>query len=390
MSTFHTADPGFDWRAGELRWPVTSDVRPGLSGVVASGTRVSWLDPGSGTLAYRGHPVQLLAEAHPFEEVAYLLVSGELARDGAPAFGRFRADLRGSAVLPDAVLALLREQDPTTHPTRLLRAGISAVGCHEEGSGEELSGERHWRELRILGQVAALVAHIARIRRGGPELRPVAGASLAELVLAGLLAGAPRPEQVELLDLLWVLYADHGMDAPTFTSMIVASCRADPYYNVVAGLSALRGERQGGATERVLELLLSLDDADHARRRVRELLRANERLPGFGHRVYRRPDPRAALLRRRASELCARLGCEPLFEIAHAIEQEAGPPLSRRGVFININFYAAVLFHVLGADGPLIPCLYAVARTAGMVARVREALEHGSRIYRPRSEYAGP
>jgi citrate synthase len=347
---------------------------------------------------YRGVPVERLAGAVGFEEVVFLLLGGRRAEEDPGGFAAFTANLRCSRVLPHDVVALLRSLDSAVHPTRLLRAAVSALGCHELSVDDELSGERSWRELRIVGQVAALVAEISRHRRGLPptgdrDVQDVQDAtgSLAHTMLRAILDDEPDPEDVATLDLLWVLYADHGLDAPTFTSMVVASCLADPYYNVVAGLSALCGSRLGGATEQVLAQLLPLaaqGDADRARSWVRRTIAAGDRIAGFGHRMYSMADPRAVVLRRELALTARRHGKPELFAVAHAVEDEASRLLAAKGVYVNINFHAALLFHLLGADGALSPCLYVVGRMAGLVSRVHEALE-GGRLYRPVSRYVG-
>lgn len=386
----HTLGHSFDWRAESLDWPVTTDVGPGLAGVIATGTRVMWLDPPSGRLAYRGVPVESLAAAPDFEQVAFLLISGETSDGDRQSWERFRHNLRSSRRLPPDVIALVGDLDPTTHPTRSLRAGISALGCHELSVEDDISGDRHWRELRIVGQVAGLVGHIVGHRRGvGAGDRTISEDSLAEGLLRALSGSTPEPEDVRILDLLWVLYAAHGLDAPTFASMVVASCLADPYTNVVAGLSALRGRKQGGAGEAVLRQLLERSDPSEAEAWVRRRLDEGGSIAGFGHPDYRMPDPRVVILRQTAASLARRKGLDELFEIARAIEGAATRELAPRGVHVNVNFYGALLFYLLGADPPLAPCLIAIARMAGLVALVREALD-GIRLYRPLSRYVGP
>lgn len=384
-----TLGHGFDWRVEHLDWPVSTDVGPGLRGVIAAATRVLWLDPSSGRLAYRGIPIDSLSRDADFEQVAYLLISGRQAADDAEGWAGFRDNLRSSRTLPADVVGLLRDLDPATHPTRLLRAGVSALGCHELATEDDLAGERHWRELRIVGQVAALVAEIVRLRTGRPPAPDAAGElSLAEHLLASLGDGPPDADDVRTLDLLWVLYAAHGLDASTFTSMIVASCMADPYYNVVAGLSALRGPREGGAAEQVVRQLTALGDADEAADWVRRTVAGGGHVAGFGHPEYRMPDPRVVVLRGAAAEVARRKGRVELYEAARAVEEAATRELAPRSIHVNVNLYGALLFHLLGAPADLVPCLIAVGRMAGLVALVRESLE-SIRLYRPRGRYVG-
>ena len=388
MTKLRTLSSAFDWRAEKIDWPVTTDVGPGLAGVVAAETRVMWLDPSSGQLAYRGVPVDSLATNSDFEEVAHLLITGSGPDDDPNGFAVFRRQIRSSRALPHDVVDLIRNLDPGTHPTRMLRAGVSAVGCHELTVDDELSGKRQWRELRVVGQTAALVSAICHHRTGRQPRSQEPGCSLAEGVLTALNDRPPTADETRALDLLWVLYAAHGLDAPTFTSMIVASCLADPYYNIVAGLSALRGPKTGGAAEAVLDQLLPFEDPLQAEEWVRRTLEEGGVIAGFGHRAYHMPDPRVVVLRKEVASMARQCGRSELFEIARAVEVAATSALAPRGVYINVNFYGALLYHLLGADPPLVPCLVAIGRMAGTAALVREALD-GIRLYRPLSRYVG-
>jgi citrate synthase len=385
----HTLGHGFDWSADRVDWPVTTDVGPGLSGVIAGETRVMWLDPASGRLAYRGVPIETLAGAPDFEAAAFLLITGVSAGDQPLLFDHFRGTLRSSRELPPAVLDLVEGLGPSVHPTRSLRAGVSALGCHELAVDDDLAGQRHWREPRIVGQVAALVVAIIDRRRGRDRRASDPAWSLAGSVVDALAGRPPTADERGLLDLLWVLYAAHGLDTPTFTSAIVASCLADPYYTVVAGLSALRGARQGGASEQVLRSLLALDDAAAAQLWVRRVVDSGGIIPGFGHPSYRMPDPRVVVLRKAAATHADRLGRGHLYEIARAVEEEATRRLAPKGVFVNINLYGALLFHLLGAEPAEVPCLIAAARVAGIVALVEESLDT-VRLVRPLTRYVGP
>jgi len=389
VTKLRTLSSAFDWRAEKIDWPVTTAVGPGLAGVVAAETRVMWLDPSSGQLTYRGVPVDSLATNADFEEVAHLLITGSGPDDDPGGLTEFRRQVRSSRALPHDVVELIRTLDPGTHPTRMLRAGVSAVGCHELTVDDDLSGERQWRELRVVGQTAALVSAICHYRAGRDPRNPEPSCSLAEGVLTALNDRPPTADETRALDLLWVLYAAHGLDAPTFTSMVVASCLADPYYNIVAGLSALRGPKTGGAAEAVLDQLLPLEDPLQAEAWVRQTVADEGVIAGFGHRAYHMPDPRVVVLRKEVASMARQCGRSELFEIARAVEVAATGALAPRGVHINVNFYGALLYHLLGADPPLVPCLVAIGRMAGTAALVREALD-GIRLYRPLGRYVGP
>lgn len=388
MTRIHTRSPSFDWRLENIRWPVTTDVAAGLRGVIATGTRVMWLDPASGALAYRGIPIGELAGRRTFEETAFLLITGNDPDSDPAELASFSKMLRSSRRIPEDVLAVICDLDPGTHPTRQLRAGISALGCHEMADDDELSGARHWRELRIVGQVAAVAGAVAAHRNGRSPSHPDDRAGLAEAMLTAITGCTPDTDDVKLLDLLWVLYAAHGLDAPTLTSMIVASCLADPYFNIVAGLSALRGRRQGGASEDVLGQLARLPSESDAAGFVAEIIDSGGKVAGFGHPSYRMPDPRVVILRRELAALANRRRRPDVFARARALEEAATAVLAPRGVHVNINFYAAPIFSLLGADDAFGPCLYAVGRMAGLVALVREAMD-SIRLVRPLSRYVG-
>jgi citrate synthase len=391
MTRLRTLGSAFDWRSTGIDWPVTSDVGPGLTGVVALETRVMWLDPSSGQLAYRGVPVDDLAVETDFEAVAHLLITGRRADEDPDGLESFRRRLRASRSLPRQVHELIHGLDRSTHPTRMLRAGISAVGCHEltEQDGVEPVSEQPWLELRVVGQVAALVGAIARHRMGLPPREPSPACSLAEGLLTAMADRTPTEDEVRALDLLWVLYAAHGLDAPTFASMVVASCHADPYYNIVAGLSALRGARAGGAAEAVLKQLLPLSDPTDAGHWAEQTLKSGGVIAGFGHPAYRMPDPRAVILRKTVASRARARARDSLFEVARAVETAATAVLAPRGVHVNVNYYGALLFHLLGAEPSLVSCLMAIGRMAGTTALIREAQET-MRLYRPLSRYVGP
>lgn len=360
----------------------------GLSGVIACETEINWVDPSSSRLAYRGHSLSELAASMTFEEVAFLLIEGNLPDNLPQEYLAFVSHINNARKLPLQVKDLLISLPANIHPTRLLRAGISAVGCFEMKDKAEHADGSNWQDVRLIGQMAELVAIIANHRCGESRYRNTETGSIAKLILRSLNKCIPTDEQEKILNLVWIAYADHGLDAPTFTSMIVGSCQADPYYNIVAGLSALRGPYLGGAGERLLVQLKKLRDPLVARAWTKGMIKRGWRIPGFGHRLYQNADPRVELLRPEAEKLASQTGNELFYSVAQAMEEEASSILNSKGIAVNINFYASLIFHMLGSDPQMVPCLFAIGRMAGLIARLREYLNN-SRLFRPLEQYTG-
>ena len=387
-SKFDSLSRDFNWRSKKVEWPVTTATSAGLSGVIACETKVAWADTKTGDLYYRGIPVKELADSATFEEVAYLLVEGKHWKRCPSEFQQFCNGLHRVRQMPPEVLHIITSQPVNTHPTRLLRAAVSALGCYEILPNDDYEEKQPWEDVWIISQVAALVGHIARYRNGLKPLITDYRQSLAKDMLYMILNSKPSEEQIRLLNLLWVLYADHGLDAPTFTGMVVASTEADPYYNIVAGLSALRGPLLGGAAERVIHMLLSLRDANVARAWTEGMIRKGYIIPGFGHRMYHHINFRVDILRKFLPEFAKSAEQKLLLEVASTIEETASKALNPKGIYTNLHFYAALLFHYLGIEPEMVPCFYAIGRMAGLIARVREYLRN-NRLFYPKEKYAG-
>ncbi len=387
-STFNTLHKDFNWHAQKVEWPVTTTTSAGLSGVIACETKVAWVNPNTGELSYRGIPIQDIADSATFEEVAYLLVEGKNCKLHPEKFQSFCHRLHRVRQMPEQIWQIISSQPKDAHPTRLLRAAVSACGCFDIIPNDDIAPDHHWEDVWIISQVAALVGLIARHRKGLKPLISDYRQSLSKDMLYMILNHKPSKEQVRLLDLLWILYADHGLDAPTFTGMVVGSAKADPYYNIVAGLSALRGPLVGGVVERVIKMFIGLRDANVAREWTEGMLSRGYRIPGFGHRTFHHPDPRAIIIRKYLPEYARTDEQKLLLEVATTIENTASPYLNEKGVFTNLNFYAALLFHFLEVEPEMVPCFYAVGRMAGLVARVREYLKN-NHLLRPTERYSG-
>jgi len=388
-SNFNTLDNGFEWKADKIDWPVTTPSGQGLAGAIASETQVALINPNKGELSYRGISIEELAGKASFEEVAYLLVEGRHWKINPDEFQHFCRRLHRVRQMPEEVLNLIASQPLNTHPTRLLRAAISALGCFDIIPHDNLKENQSWEFVWIISQVEAIVGHIARFRMERKPLVSDYRQSLAKDLLYMILNTRPTLQQEKLLNLLWVTYADHGLDATTFTGMVVGSTKTDPYYNVVAGLSALRGPLIGGAVERVIRMLLGLRDANVAKAWTEGMIAKGYIIPGFGQRYSSAKDPRVTILKKFLPEFAETDEQKLLLEVSTTIEEIASPHLNPKGVYVNINFYSALLFHYLGVDPELGPCIYAIGRMAGLVARIKE-YSANNKVFWPKEKYVGP
>lgn len=390
MNYYPTLSQEFHWKIDQLKFPVSTDTGAGFSGVIANATNVAHIDPANGSIKYRGFPIEeLIAKEYSYEQIAFLLVEGKCYDKHLVDYQTFRDKILNARELHVDMEGIFDVLPMQSHPTRLVRAAISAVGCFEMSMDEDISGKRHWEDVRIIGQMAIIVGNvIEKIMSRNSERCQDNSLSISELLLLQINGSSPTPKQIRTLDLLLTLYADHGLDAPTFTSMVVGSCEADPYYNIVSGLSALRGPLMGGASETILAQLLRLSDVNTAQKWTEGMLAKKWIIPGFGHKLYHRIDPRVSILKRYAEEYIETDEQKLLWDVAQAVEQTASDALAKKGVFVNLNFYSAVLFHSLGVKPSHIPCLISVGRISGVVARVREYLKE-NRIFRPKEEYIG-
>jgi citrate synthase len=359
-------------------------VHRGLEGVVAATTRLCDLDGVRGRLAYRGYDIAELAGHVRFEEVVWLLWHGELPQTAErEALG---AELVGGATLPPSVLKALKLLPRTVHPMRVLQGGIALLGGLDP-DGDDGSPEANGRKaIRLVAQTAALTAAFHRIRQGRRPLLPRPGLSHAANFLYMLAGRKPRAVQVRAFDAALVLYAEHELNASTFTARVVASTLADMHAAVSAAIGALKGPLHGGAGEAVMRTLEEIGSPDQADAFTQRALAEKRRLMGFGHRVYKSGDPRARILRTLAAKACQQSGQGIWFDIAVKLHEAVS---REKGLIPNVDFYSAPLFAALGIPVDLFVPVIAVSRIGGWTAHLLEQYAD-NRLIRPRAEYVGP
>ena len=355
----------------------------GLAGVVAAETGLSFIDGVEGRLLYRGYDVHALARHASYLESVYLLWYGALP--SAVELAAFEGILATQRAVPAGVIEVLMALPTDCPPMAALRTAVSALG-QVDPEADDIS---HEADLRIAGRLVAciptIVATFDRIRRGLDPIEPDPDLDHSANFLYMLSGDRPSPTAARALDTSWLLYLEHGLNASTFTTRVVASTLADMYSAITAGISALKGPLHGGANEKAMEMLLEIGSTDQVTDYVDRALAEKRKIMGFGHRVYRTEDPRATHLRRMAEELSRDAGDRRWFELSRAVEALM---LERKGLYSNVDFYCATVYYSLGLPVDLFTPLFAVGRAAGWAAHVMEQHMH-NKLIRPRAEYTG-
>jgi citrate synthase len=366
-----------------------SDVpaaKAGLEDVVATASAICYIDGPRGVLAYRGYDIHDLATQATFEEVCFLLWHGRLPTRAE--LGELQSQFAAARPLPEGIVRLLRSLPPA-EPMDLLRTLASALAHYDADAADNSPRANARKAVRLTAQIGSLVATLGRVDAGGGPLHPDPAMGFAASFLYMLTGRRPDALSTRALDVALVLHADHELNASTFAARVAAATLSDVHSSVVAGIGTLKGPLHGGANAEVMKMLLHLG-ADATPERiegtVREKLARKEKIPGFGHRVYRTMDPRAVHLRRMSRDLGRRTGQPQWFEISERIEALVK---AEKGLNPNVDFYSASTYHALGIPTTLFTPVFAVSRCAGWTAHVLEQLAN-NRLIRPRAEYTGP
>ncbi len=358
--------------------------RGGLEDAVAANSAISDIIGNQGRLTYRGIDIHELARHSSFEETIYLLWHGTLP--GAPALQRFERELASMRALPEPVLTLMRDFPRDATPMTALRTALSALAFYDRTPSDRSPAANEARAMRVTAQLATIVAAHEQIRRGRHPVPPDSEGSHAHNFMRMLSGADADPLVVRAMDRALILHADHELNASTFAARVTAATLADLYAAVVAAVSALSGSLHGGATEQVMTMLQAIGEPSKAAAYVEERLAALEKIPGFGHRVYRTEDPRATHLRDMSRQLGEHFANPRWYQISRAVESVV---LERRQLYPNVDFYSASCYFVMGIPVDLFPTIFAVSRVAGWCAHVLEQYAD-NRLIRPRAQYVGP
>lgn len=359
----------------------------GLEDIVAAESSICLIDGKNSRLFYRGYDIHDLAQYSTYEETAYLLIFGKLPN--VQELVEFRSKLAAERKLPDGLIRQLAEIPKGVNPMAALRTGVSLLS-HFDGEAEDKSREANVRKtIRLIARTPAIVAWFDRNRRGESYVEPKTDSSVgtAANFLYMLKGEEPRDIEVRMLDEYLVLLAEHDLNASTFTAVATASTLSDIYSAMVSAIGTLKGDLHGSANTRAMESLLAIGDVSRVEKYVEDALTNKRKLMGFGHRVYKGPDPRAQDLKEMARRL-AESNPEQAkwFAISEKLAQAVW---ERKHLYCNVDFYSASVLYTIGIPVDLFTNLFGISRMAGWTAHVLEQFAD-NRLIRPVSQYVGP
>jgi citrate synthase len=372
---------------------MSDQLKKGLEGVLVAESSLSNIDGDAGQLVYRGYDIEDLAVNASFEEVLYLLWNGELPT--AEQLASFTDSLTEEQAIDEGVISSLETlADADEKPMAALRTGVSMLSAWEpeaDAEPEDLDSARR-KGRRVVAKIPTLLAAYDRLRRGEEPLDPNPELSYAANFLYMLTGTEPSEVAEETFDMALTLHADHGLNASTFTAMVIGSTYADVYSAITGGIGALSGPLHGGANQDVIETLLELDESEKDPLAwVKDQTENGRRIPGWGHRVYNVKDPRAKILQQRLEELTEESGQTKWLEYTDTIEryltEEKGLP--EKGIAPNVDYYSGAVYYKLGIPIDMYTPIFAMARSGGWLAHVLEYQED-NRLIRPRGRYVGP
>ena len=362
----------------------SSTVSKGLEGIIAAHTRLSDVRGDIGQLIYCGYDINELAGKVTYEEVVHLLYHNHLPN--AKELADLKAVLAGYRELPQGVIDLLTNLPKDCPPMHAIRTGVSALGCYDTTADDDNMDAQRRKALRLIAQIPVITAYFHRSRQGLPLVAPDPKLGEAANFLWMIDGEKPSVEKESTMDMCYVLHADHGMNASTFSARVTIATLSDMYSAVTTAIGTLRGPLHGGANEGVIKMLKEIGSLDQVDAYVADCLAQKRKIMGIGHRVYKVLDPRAPHLKRMAQILSSKLGEPKWIQMSERIAEIM---LKEKNLHANVDFYSATVYYSLGIPTDLFTPIFAIARTSGWTAHVLEQLAD-NRLIRPQSVYTGP
>ncbi len=390
-------------RATELRNIKTSDddfglmtYDPAYMATASCRSAITFIDGERGVLEYRGYPIEQLAEKSTYLEVAYLLLHGELPTQSE--LEKWDQQITLHTFVHENIKEFMQGFRYDAHPMGMLLASVSALSTfYPEANAIKNDEVRSLQVIRLLAKMPTLAAFAYRHNRGMPYVYPdndlsYPGNFLSMIYKVAELQYQPDPRLEHALDVLFILHADHEQNCSTSAVRSVGSSQVDPYSAVAAGVAALYGPLHGGANEAVLRMLRRIGDKEKIPEFIEGVKNGDEKLMGFGHRVYKNFDPRAKIIKKACDEVFEVTGKNPLLDIATELEKIAleDDYFISRKLYPNVDFYSGLIYEALGMPVEMFPVLFAIGRTSGWIAQWLEMIDDPEqKIARPRQIYTG-
>lgn len=366
---------------------ILMQVVPGLEGILAAESAISYIDGERGVLEYRGISIETLAQESSFLETAWLLVFGRLPNKAE--LRKFHDDVTFHTRLKLKILRMMEYLPENGHPMHYLQAVTSAMGMYYPARDTLNPDMRYWSAVRLIAKLPTITAAVHRLKHGDAPIQPRNDLSFAANFYYMLFEKEPSKLVERVLDVMLILHADHTMNASTFSARVVGSTLADPYTIVASAIGTLSGPLHGGANEEVVRMIDEIGARENVRGYIEMKLEKKEKIMGVGHRVYKTVDPRGEVLKRYISLLAEHDGIDKkTLEISRELEKIVNEKLSARGLHPNIDFYSGIVFRSIGIPTELFTPIFAMGRVAGWLAHWMEQLK-SNRIYRPEQKYTG-
>jgi len=360
-------------------------IARGLNGIYVDKTESSHVDGEAGKLLYRGYNIHDLADKSTFEETTYLLWHGKLPNRRE--LDEFSACLAHWRPIPDEMIDVLRAVKDG-HPMDVLRTAVSAMGCVDPEANDTSPEANLNKASRLTAQLPTIVATHHRISEGKDPVPPNADLGHAANFLWMLKETVPDADDARAMDVDMILHADHGSNASAFAARVTASTRSDLYSAIVSAIGTLKGPLHGGAAEAIMTMVKEIGEPERVEQYVNARIASGGRIMGFGHRVYKIEDPRAPHMRDRSRILAGKYDQYNSYYILRKVD-EVMAPYRQRGIYVNVDFYAAAVYYLLGIPEELFIPIFAIGRIPGWIVQVFEQWQDNVLI-RPLLEYVGP
>jgi len=359
---------------------------PGLEGVIGGITTISEIVSDTSSLTYRGYNVHDLASKGSFEETAYLLLYGKLPNRAE--LDELKKTLAEEREVPEAVYAALRQLPSSTHPMDIAKVGFAVAAPYDPDYAAPATDQAAnlRKAIRILAKASTIVGNGHRIRQGLDPLKPKPEHTIAQNFLYLMSGNEPDAETAHVFDSSLTLYAEHGFNASTFACRVTVATLSDIYSGIVTGIGTLRGPLHGGANEEAMRMIMEIGTVENAEPWIRDALATKKKIMGFGHREYKKRDPRAIYLTKVGKELAVKHNVSHFAQIADILENIME---TEKGIYPNVDFPAAYAYYALGIPIDLYTPIFVVARVSGWSAHVLEQLSN-NRLIRPGVIYEGP